>query len=300
MSAPHDPDNRDAKSVLDGVTGHHNAARPRRPSGPAPGLRASGAVDTTTARLLPPGDPSCRPLPSPVSIGGRALVAIGLLIGLHAVAAYLVMRELEASARILPRLYPNGFDEGPVLEVLGLDVGVGLFWVAVMLAPIAVAWLAERLTQRVWIALGVAAALGLVQGLFGGGFAAQIAGWAVEAANWDPRGFAAANVPSLYGLLFVVGAIATFAGRRGDGLMFFAAVALALWLGWELHAARVDAWRVVLESPLSRIQMGIGRGDSIVTARLALDGAQEWLKLRAVSDVLWLLAPAWIVGGATR
>ncbi len=224
----------------------------------------------------------------------------GLLAALQAGVAYFCLRDLERAEIALPRLFPGGLETGPVLEVLGADLGVGLFWLTAMLLPIAVAWLTERITQRVWLGLVVGSALVGVQVVLGPQFPSQISGWAIEAAQWEPRGFAAGNVPAMYGMMFVTAAIGTFAGRRGDGLMYVAAVVIALWLAFEAHQGRVEGWRVVLEAPLSRVNMGIGRGDTIVTARRALEGASQWLHLRAVLDVLWLLAPAWIVGGATR
>lgn len=292
MTDARPPHNPDAKRAIDGVT--------RRQ--PALGGRAGGFGTPTMSppTIRPPGDPSCRPLAHPLSLTMRALLLLGTLSAIHFGASWMAIREIERAGDALPRLLGSAWRADGVMELLGADLGVILFWIALVALPIAVMHGIERVTNKAWIALGFGLSLGILQIVFGASLGVKLAGWPVDSLHWDPRGFAVASFPEAYGLAFVVGALSVFAGRKGDGLMLLAAFALALWLGWELGAARDSAWGVVLEDPLRRAGMGIGTGDQLTRARLYLDAAADWLHVRTVGDILWMLSPAWIVAGATR
>ena len=286
------PHNTDAKRAIDGVT------LPQRPLRAATGGFGTPTISPPTVR--PPGDHGCRPLPHPMSLTVLAIVFLGALAAMHAGAGFMALREVRRAGEALPRLLGASWRPNGVLELLGADLGVVLFWLVLVALPITVMLGVERITNKVWIALGFGLSLGIAQIVFGAELGVRMAGWPVDALQWDPRGFGVASFPEAYGLAFVVTALSVFAGRKGDGLVLLAALALALWLGWELADARNSAWGVVLEDPLRRAGMGIGSGDQLTSARLYLGAASDWLHLRTVGDILWLVSPAWIVGGATR
>lgn len=239
------------------------------------------------------------------------LPALGALIGVLGSYAFLAVggAALVAgiSAKMVSSAYARVHEEGTSfgLEAAFACVGghpaVVAFWLGWLFVGTAIAYAVERVTRSMWLVIPVIVALGAAPMLV----APELLPDLLEASSFgllerSSNALAATNLPERWWLLGLVLGFGWVGARRDDSLLMAAAVVTAFYTAWELDVARSGIWAVAVDQVFDSVAHALPADANESGTVAAFDRARMVMHVRALSDLLFLLGPIFVVRTLTN